>query len=164
MEFLLKNPTGARRLGVLSGSFNPITAAHVALAEAALGELDEVLLVMPREFPHKVYEGVGLGERIELVRRAVDGRTGLSVAISDGGLFVDIARECRDHYGYDCALWFLCGRDAAERIVNWDYGAEGRFAEQLEEFQCQGVSRKNFGSEESRQEQHIGGAEQQHGR
>lgn len=139
MEFLVRAPAGTRarhRLGVLSGSFHPITRAHLALAEAALtqAELDEVVLVMPRQFPHKAYEGVGLADRIALVRDAVTGRPGFSVAISEGGLFVEIARDARDDYGYDAELWFLCGRDAAERIVNWDYGAEGRFAEQLTEF------------------------------
>ena len=134
MEFLQRSAPPPRRLGILSGSFHPVTRAHLALAEAALGELDEVLLVMPRQFPHKAYEGVGLEERIGMVRRSVEGRERFSVAVSEGGLFIDIARECRPHYGHACEIWFLCGRDAAERIVNWDYGAEGQFAEQLNEF------------------------------
>jgi nicotinic acid mononucleotide adenylyltransferase len=29
---------------------------------------------------------------------------------------------------------FICGRDAAERIVNWDYGRPGVFEEMLGEF------------------------------
>ncbi|MBM3795651.1 MAG: hypothetical protein FJW31_16710 [Acidobacteria bacterium] len=139
MEFLVRaarKTESAHRLGVLSGSFHPITRAHIALAEAALetAGLDEVLLVMPRQFPHKAYAGVGLEDRIGLVRDAVAGREGFSVAVSNGGLFVEIARDARGDYGYDAELWFLCGRDAAERIVGWDYGAEGRFAEQLNEF------------------------------
>jgi len=135
MEFLQKNSGPVRRLGILAGSFHPVTRAHIALAEAAIErEVDEVLLVMPRVFPHKDYEGVNLEARVGLVQAAVAGRRGFSVAISEGGLFIDIARECRAHYGMDCEVWFLCGRDAAERIVNWDYGAEGRFAGQLHEF------------------------------
>jgi nicotinic acid mononucleotide adenylyltransferase len=31
-------------------------------------------------------------------------------------------------------LFFLCGRDAAERIVNWDYGEPGAIVEQLREY------------------------------
>ena len=134
MEFLQKSPSIGRRIGILSGSFHPITNAHVALAEAALSQLDQVVLVMPREFPHKTYDGVNLADRIEMVRRSAAGHPRLSVAVSEGGLFIEIARECRAHFGFDSELWFLCGRDAAERIVNWDYGAEGRFAEQLDEF------------------------------
>jgi nicotinic acid mononucleotide adenylyltransferase len=30
---------------------------------------------------------------------------------------------------------FICGRDAAERIVNWDYGEPGAFAKMLQEFE-----------------------------
>jgi nicotinate-nucleotide adenylyltransferase len=134
MDFLLRSAAAPRRLGILSGSFHPITRAHVALAEAALAEVDEVLLVMPRSFPHKAYEGVGLEERIELVRRAVEDRARFSVAVSGGGLFIDIARECRTQYGQGCDFWFLCGRDAAERIVDWDYGGGASFEEQLNEF------------------------------
>jgi nicotinate (nicotinamide) nucleotide adenylyltransferase len=135
MEFLSRASSPACRVAVMPGSFHPVTVAHLAVAEAALASgVDEVLLVMPRAFPHKGYDLVGLNERIGLVRQAVAGQPNLSVAITDGGLFIDIARECRPHYGFDCDLWFLCGRDAAERIINWDYGSEGRFAEQLTEF------------------------------
>ena len=47
----------------------------------------------------------------------------------------EIARECREAYGPNPELYFLCGRDAAERAVNWDYGRPGAFAEQLREYQ-----------------------------
>jgi nicotinate-nucleotide adenylyltransferase len=134
MEFLLRRRARPRRLGVLSGSFHPVTNAHLALVEAALAHVDEVLLVMPRQFPHKAYEGVSLPERIDLVRRAVEERPRHSVAITEGGLFIEIARECRLEYGADCELWFLCGRDAAERIAAWDYCDGQAFDEQLNEF------------------------------
>lgn len=55
--------------------------------------MDEVILVMPRRFPHKEYEQVSLDERVELVRRAAAGEPNLSVSITEGGLFLEIARE-----------------------------------------------------------------------
>lgn len=135
MEYLLPPRGGpVKKLGVLPGSFHPITRAHLALAEAALSQVEQVLFVMPRGQPHKSYDGVGLAERLGMVQQAVKDDDRYTVGLSDGGLFIDIARELRPHYGYACDLWFLCGRDAAERIVEWDYGAEGRFAEQLTEF------------------------------
>ncbi|MBL8295511.1 MAG: adenylyltransferase/cytidyltransferase family protein, partial [Bryobacterales bacterium] len=70
MDFLLKAPGHPQRAGILPGSFHPITRAHLALARAALAVVDEVILVMPRRFPHKDYERVTLEQRIELVRRA----------------------------------------------------------------------------------------------
>lgn len=133
MDFLLKAPGQPRRVGILPGSFHPITRAHVALARAALEVVDEVILVMPRRFPHKDYEQVTLEQRIELVCRAAAAEPNLSVAITEGGLFLEIAREARQAYP-QASFFFLCGRDAAERIVGWNYQGECPIEEQLTEF------------------------------
>ena len=121
-------------MGVLPGSFNPPTIAHLELADAAAAHVDEVVCVLPRVFPHKEYFGASLEERVELLKSA-----GLtvphSIAVSEQGLFIDIARECREHYGNEAKLYFLCGRDAAERIIAWDYGRAGVVEEMLQEFQ-----------------------------
>src|SRR4030088_1321216 len=58
-----------------------------------------------------------------------------SIAVTDRGLFIDIAREARVHYGKDVKVLFACGADAADRIVNWDYGRPGAVKEILEEFE-----------------------------
>lgn len=134
MEFLRRAPGRPSKLGILPGAFHPPTRAHLALAQAALAEVDEVLFVLPRAFPHKQYEGVGLPDRARLVTAATAGEPRFSVGISEGGLFIEIARECRDAYGQQVELWFVCGRDAAERILNWDYGRPGAVEEMLEEF------------------------------
>lgn len=89
---------------------------------------------MPREFPHKKYEWVALEDRLELLKAATAGDPRFSVGVSGGGLFIEIAGECREAYGPKTELWFLCGRDAADRIVNWDYGEAGAFEKQLETF------------------------------
>jgi nicotinic acid mononucleotide adenylyltransferase len=47
---------------------------------------------------------------------------------------VDIAAECRQAYGADVRLSFLCGRDAAERVAGWDYGRPDAFAGMLGDF------------------------------
>lgn len=106
----------------------------MALARAALRHADEALLVLPRIFPHKTFEGAGFAERAAMLRAAVAGESAISAAVSEGGLFVEIARECREAYGAKAALWFVCGSDAAARIAGWDYGEPGAFAAQLEEF------------------------------
>jgi nicotinate-nucleotide adenylyltransferase len=134
MEFLLRAGGAPRSLGVLPGSFHPLTRAHVALAGAALEQVDEVLFVMPRRFPHKEYEEVTLEQRMEIVTAALAGQPRCSAGISEGGLFIEIARECRQAYPGLSELWFLCGRDAAERITGWDYGTEPGIEQQLEEF------------------------------
>ena len=134
IEFFRRAPGKPRRLGILSGTFNPPTRAHLALAHAALAEVDEVLFVLPRVFPHKAYEGASFDERIAMLARAVADEPRFSIAATDRGLFIEIAEECRAEYP-DASLLFLCGRDAAERIVNWDYGEEGAFAGMLDVFE-----------------------------
>lgn len=135
MEFLCEPRFHPRRLGILPGSFNPPTLAHLALAKAALTALDEVLLVLPRSFPHKHYSGATFEQRCGMLRRLVKAEAGLSAAVSDGGLFLDIAREGREILDPSPALVFVCGRDAAERILNWDYGDLTSNEEVLESFE-----------------------------
>jgi nicotinate (nicotinamide) nucleotide adenylyltransferase len=135
MEFFRRAAGDTRRLGAFPGSFNPPTRAHMALARAALQAVDEVVFVLPRVFPHKDWEGVQFDDRVRMLDAAIGVEERFSIAASDGGLFIEIARECRQAYGAGAELHFLCGRDAAERIVNWDYGRPGAIREQLGEFQ-----------------------------
>ncbi len=108
----------------------------MALAEAALRHADEVMFVLPRVFPHKEWQGAPFEERLKWVRAAVDDQPRFSVASSESGLFIDIARECREAVGDGAKLLYvLVGRDAAERIVHWDYGRPGAFLEQLRVFE-----------------------------
>jgi nicotinic acid mononucleotide adenylyltransferase len=106
----------------------------VALAEAALARLDEVLLVLPAAFPHKTYDGVPLEQRLRIVRAVADTHPRLAAAVSDGGLITEMARECQEALP-ESEVSVICGRDAAERFVAWDYGAGPGIAEQLMGFQ-----------------------------
>ena len=134
IEFFRRAGGSPKRLGILSGTFNPPTRAHLALARAALAEADEVLFVLPRAFPHKAYEGAPFEQRIAMLRAALVDEPRFSIAATDRGLFIEIAEACRAPYP-ESDLLFLCGRDAAERIVNWDYGEAGAFAAMLDLFE-----------------------------
>jgi nicotinate (nicotinamide) nucleotide adenylyltransferase len=140
LTFLRRPDAPPGRLGILPGAFNPPTKAHLALAKAAT-HLDQVLFVLPRELPHKRYSGVSFDERLGLLLDAVESEPAFGVAASNGGLFIEIARECRQAYGNGPQFTFLCGRDAAERIVNWNYGTPGAFVKMLEEFEMAVASR-----------------------
>jgi nicotinate-nucleotide adenylyltransferase len=136
MEFLRRASGTPRQLAILPAAFDPPTLAHLALIEASLegGAAQEVLCVLPRRFPHKEYERVTIEERLEMVLEATAQEPRISVGISEGGLFADIASECRAAYGEAPELWFLCGRDAAQRIVEWPYGDGPPITRQLEQF------------------------------
>lgn len=134
MDFFCRPGGTPSRLAVFPGTFNPVTVAHQALVQAALKQADEVVMVVPRIFPHKEYTGASFESRVDMLRAMVKPGERIAVAASDQGLFVEIARECRDAYGPDVRLFFLCGRDAAERIAGWDYGRPGALHEMLQDF------------------------------
>jgi len=134
VKFLHRAPGLPSHIGILPGAFNPVTVAHLALARAALARVDEVVFVLPRTFPHKEYAGAGIETRGALLVALAAGTASFSVACTDGGLFIEIARECRVAYGGSVGMSLLCGRDAAERMVHWDYGAPGAIEKMLEEF------------------------------
>jgi nicotinate-nucleotide adenylyltransferase len=140
LEFFRRAAGQPRSLGVLPAAFNPPTRAHLTLARAALSTVDEVLFVLPRGFPHKSYEGATFDQRRQMLLAAAGAEPRYSVAASEGGLFIGIAEECRAAYGADVdspaiRLFFICGRDAAERIVGWDYGEPDAFRRMMELFE-----------------------------
>ena len=126
------------KTGILAGAFNPVTRAHVALADAARTVVDEIVSVLPRNYPHKAFHGASLDQRIEMLRKT---RSFDRIEVTQGGLFIDIARELRGAQP-ESELYFICGRDAAERVLTWDYGQPGAIDRMLEEFHLLVASRQ----------------------
>ncbi len=121
------------KLGVVAGAFNPATRAHLALAGAARALVDEVVFAIPRTFPHKPYDGASLERRVEMLRRASEHR----VEITEGGLLIEIARQIGREVRRsrpDADIYLVCGRDTAERIIEWDYEAPDTLDRMFEEF------------------------------
>ncbi len=135
-EYVIGSPGDALRVGVLPSAFNPPTIAHFALADAAqqFAELDQVVFALPGDLPHKSFVGASRGQRIEMLKAAVTRQPGRGVALTDGGLFVEIARELKALHRPGAEIFLICGKDAAQRIAAWDYGAGPTFEDQLEEF------------------------------
>jgi nicotinate-nucleotide adenylyltransferase len=138
----LRSQTGALRIGVLPGAFNPVTRAHLALLESARAFTDELICVVPRIYPHKSFEGAGFDERLEMLRRCSKTfRDNFGIHAARQGLFIEIARELKqDRPGSE--IYFICGSDAAERIVTWDYGDPGAIVRHLDEFGLLVAARK----------------------
>jgi nicotinate-nucleotide adenylyltransferase len=112
-----------RRLGILSAAFNPITQAHMALAQSAYEHfhLQEVLFVLPITQPHKLIHDAPLDARLQMMGLAVQGNPAFSIGVCTHGLFIDICRAVGAAYAPQTHLWLISGRDAAERILTWPY-------------------------------------------
>jgi len=120
-------------VALLPGAWNPPTRAHEALARAALEWADRAVFVMPRRFPHKEFEDVSPEQRLRWLAAIADTEQRFSVAVSDGGLFIEMAREARAAGA--ARVFLVCGSDAAERIAGWDYGPGDSIESQLEEYE-----------------------------
>ena len=130
-------------IGIFPGVFNPVTRAHLALVRAAIEQytLRQVVFLLPMSFPHKKYGDTGFENRILLLQVALAEDERCVVASSQTGLFHEIAAEVSEYYPLKFRLFFLCGRDAAERIVSWNYDDALSFTQQLEKFELLVASR-----------------------
>ena len=116
-------PQRPGRLGVLGGAYNPITMAHLALADTVVNTfgMHEVLFVLPQVPPHKTIFGASLAQRLEMMCLAVEDRPYAAVGLSTHGLFLDMYQGLLGVYPRHTEVFFLTGRDAAERILTWPY-------------------------------------------
>lgn len=120
-------------VALLAGAWNPPTRAHVELARAALGWARRAVFVLPRAFPHKRVEGAPFETRVEWIRTLASLDPRFAAAVSDGGLFLEMAREARALGAQ--RVFHVCGSDAADRIIRWDYGGLPPIEKQLEEYE-----------------------------
>ena len=134
MEFRRRQrKSNGRRVALVPGSYNPPTNAHRALLESALAHVDEAVALLPRAFPHKSYDGgVALEDRLRMLERMSP--EPYSIAVSEGGLFLEMCQEFVAAAG-PAEVHIVCGRDAAERILTWDYADPGALDRMFESFQ-----------------------------
>jgi nicotinate-nucleotide adenylyltransferase len=131
---LIKAPAAiGSACALLPGSFNPPTRAHADMARAALTFADAVLFVLPRALPHKSWFGASFDQRVEMLSRVTAADDRLGIAISEGGLYIEMAREAQSLFP-GARIELVLGRDAAERIAGWDYGEPGVFETLVTEF------------------------------
>jgi nicotinate-nucleotide adenylyltransferase len=90
----------ALRRGVYPGSFDPLTIAHLAIAEAAVGQasLDQLDFAISRDALGKHRAHRSIDARIAALQRARQGRPWLDVVLTESQLISEIAR------GYDVVV------------------------------------------------------------
>lgn len=125
IDLLHRSGSRVGRLGVLQGSFDPLTVAHEALIDGALGQgLDAILVLVPTAHFHK---GISLGENGSIADRAlvleeyVRGRDRIDLGLSNIRRFVDLIDPIRKAYGADVKLTFVFGLDIFEMVLDRKY-------------------------------------------
>jgi nicotinamide-nucleotide adenylyltransferase len=112
----LKRPGQCRTVALLPGSFNPPTAAHLLLAERALREgFDCVLLLLARNTVGKELSGLSPEDRLLAMRAAADSM--FAVGASSHGLYADQAEAAGRLYP-NAEITFLVGSDKVVQIFD----------------------------------------------
>jgi len=116
-------PTKQKRIGIYSGTFDPVHAGHVgfALQAIAAAQLDEVYFLPERRPRNKV--GVEhFGHRVAMLRRAVRPHSQLKVLeLHDVSFSIDrTLPRLRQQFGAD-QLVFLTGSDIMPYMQTWPY-------------------------------------------
>ena len=80
-----------KKLGIFSGSFNPLTLAHTQMAEDTIAkyQLDELLLLLAKANVDKAVFGLPLAARLLTVKRYAESRQKFSVGVSSHGRYID---------------------------------------------------------------------------
>lgn len=119
-----------RNIGILGGSFDPIHAAHLALAQAACEQfqLDEVRLMPCAQQALKDHQPAPATDRCALVRLSVTGDARLTVdcrEIFRGGrtYTYDTIQELKREEP-DAQFWFICGMDSVCDFHRWHRAQE----------------------------------------
>lgn len=114
----------AMRVGFFAGSFNPLTRAHVALANAArhAARLDALVWVCAAVSVDKErVERAALADRLAQMRAFVGGRRHDALALLNRGLYVDEARLLRTLIRPSAQLHILVGYDKIVQIFDPRY-------------------------------------------
>jgi nicotinic acid mononucleotide adenylyltransferase len=126
---LLRAPRAGlgRAVGVLPGSFDPFTAAHAALARAALrhGGLDSLLFLLSVYVVDKGDAArAALADRALVLARYTARRPRCGVAVANRGLYVEEAEALAPLLPAGAALWFVVGHDKIVQVFDPRYYAD----------------------------------------
>ena len=112
-----------RRLGIFSGSFNPLTVAHIEMIEAAQKKyhLDEILLILARANVDKGVFGLSLANRLLMLAQYAANREDFSVAACSHGKFIEKIEALKPAYPPSTHFSFIVGYDTFIRLFDPKY-------------------------------------------
>ncbi len=112
-----------KKLGIFSGSFNPITVAHTKMFEEAQArfQLDELLLILAKANVDKDVFGLPLAGRILTLKRYAENQSDVSIGISSHGRYIDKVEALKAIYPVGTEFHFIVGYDTLVRIFDPKY-------------------------------------------
>ncbi|MGX9726056.1 MAG: nicotinate-nucleotide adenylyltransferase [Candidatus Electronema sp. VV] len=112
------------RIGLFGGTFDPVHAGHLAIAEQAAEELrlDQVLFIPAADPPHKRKTWASYGQRVAMLEAAVADHSRFSISLIEAELpapsyTVDTLLELRKRLAGQ--FYFLIGADSLLELHLW---------------------------------------------
>ena len=117
------SPQSVRKLGIFSGSFNPLTLAHAKMVEDTLTtyQLDEMLLLLAKANVDKDVFGLPLAARLLTVKKYAENKPKFSVGVSSHGRYIDKVIALKAILPLETEFYFIVGYDTLVRIFDPKY-------------------------------------------
>ena len=112
-----------KKLGIFSGSFNPLTLAHTRMVEDTVAkyQLDELLLLLAKANVDKAVFGLSLAARLLTVKKYAESRQEFSVGVSSHGRYIDKVTALKSIFPLETEFYFIVGYDTLVRIFDTKY-------------------------------------------
>ena len=112
-----------KHLGIFSGSFNPLTIAHIKLIEEARQQyqLDEILLLLAKSNVDKDVYGLPLAGRMIILKQFAVSQPYISTGVSSHGRYIDKVSALKTIYPSQTDFSFIVGYDTLVRIFDPKY-------------------------------------------
>ena len=112
-----------KKLGIFSGSFNPLTLAHTKMIEDTIAkyQLDELLLLLAKANVDKTVFGLPLAARLLTLKRYAEDRSKFSVGVSSHGRYIDKVTALKVILPPVTEFHFIVGYDTLVRIFDPKY-------------------------------------------
>jgi nicotinate (nicotinamide) nucleotide adenylyltransferase len=113
----------AGKLGIFSGSFNPLTLAHAKMVEDTLTayQLDEMLLLLAKANVDKDVFGLPLAARLLTLKKYAESQQKFSVGVSSHGRYIDKVTALKAVLPPETEFYFIVGYDTLVRIFDPKY-------------------------------------------
>lgn len=116
-----------KKIGILGGTFNPIHAGHLHIAQAAYEEfaLDEVWFLPAGIPPHKdVADSVTTTQRVAMVQQAIAfvpyfKLCDIEIRKTEPCYSWMTLKSLKETYGQDCEFYFIIGEDSLLTFAHW---------------------------------------------
>lgn len=109
------------KIGILSGTFDPVHSGHIELARIAINnlKLDQVLFVPELESRYK-FQVTEFEHRLQMLKLALDSESNVEVFESELSTHsIELGTELKDRYS-DAELYLLLGADVAQSVDSWE--------------------------------------------